>query len=296
MEEKKIPEIKHDWKMKIMVWALWYTICFAAGVVLSVLFVTKQTEPDPTDRTVHRLIFAAFAGIFIEVVLFSLVFPIILGKERKAYKETLLRIRDEGYTPALVQFMTENYLRVSADSKKVGYANGYALYLTDAAIISHDYDRALYYSDLVNTAELFRYNTIGMIMEQVIYYGHRIQIAAFTHNIPACEQVMREAQGLFNSTKGRNPAIDYMIDGSVFEYYFAIGDLARCEALIKPYEQYEELKYAAYQCMGRVFAKKGDAYAANEFFDKAILAASNGFLKQVAENERRFALNNGGVQ
>lgn len=294
MEEKKIPEIKRDWKLNFMAWGLWYTLCFAVGVMMSVLFVTKQNVPDSTDRTIHRLIFGALVGLFFEIVIFNLVFPIMIGKDKKAYKETITRIRDEGYTPQLVQFMEENFLLTSADSNKTGYANGYAIYLTDANIISHNYDRALYYNSLINTNELFRYNSIAMIIEQVIYYGHRIQIAAHTGNIPACEQFMREAEGLFSSSRGKSPAIDYMIDGSVFEYYYAIGDLARCEALISPYEQYAELKHSTYLNLARVYAKKGDTYAANGFFDKALLSATNDYLKQVTENERRFALNNGG--
>ena len=293
MEEKKVPEIKRDYKMKLMVWGVWFTLCFAAGVLLSFLFVNKKAFPDFTQRLLVRIGVSVVLGIVIEIILLGFVFPVVLNKDRKHLKETLTRINNEGYTPQVMYLLDEGYASVVNSDTRTGYANSYALYLCDAYISERLFDRALYYNSLVNTEELFRYSSIGLLFEQLLYYGQRIQLAAFTGNIPACEQVMRESQNLFSASRGKNPMFDYIMDGSTFEYFFAVGDLARCEALVRPYEQYFELKYSVYNSLGRIYAKKGDTYAANQFFNKALLAARNDYLKQIVERERLIAVNGG---
>ena len=293
MEEKKVPKIKRDYKMKLMVWCVWYTLCLAAGALLSVLIISKKSFPEFKERLLIRAGVSVVLGVVIEIIVLGVILPLLINKDRKHLKETLVRISNEGYTPQVMFLLDEGYGMTSNDSTRAGYANSYALYLSDAYITQHNYDKALYYNSLVNTEELFRYDLAGFLLDQLFYHGQRIQLAALTGNIPACEQFMREAQNFFAASRGKNPMYDYIMDGSVFEYYFAIGDLARCEAMIRPYEQYSELKYGVYVSLGRLYAKKGDVYAANGFFDKAQLAARNDYLKQMAENERRIAVNGG---
>lgn len=293
MEEKKVPKIKRDYKMKLMVWGVWYTLCLAAGALLSVFIISKKSFPEFKERLLIRAGVSVLLGVVIEIIVLGVILPLLINKDRKHLKETLVRISNEGYTPQVMFLLDEGYGMTSNDSTRAGYSNSYALYLSDAYITQHNYDKALYYNSLVNTEELFRYDLAGFLLDQLFYHGQRIQLAAYTGNIPACEQFMREAQNFFAASRGKNPMYDYIMDGSVFEYYFAIGDLARCEAMIRPYEQYSELKYGVYVSLGRLYAKKGDVYAANGFFDKAQLAARNDYLKQMAENERRIAVNGG---
>ena len=238
----------------------------------------------------YSVLFAAASGLVIEIILFNVVFPLVLGKESRALKEALTRVSNEGYTPEVIDMLTKQYNEVLRIDTAVGFANSYAIYLCDAYTVLRDYARAIHYNNSVNTEELFRYDTRGMHHEQVIWYAQRIQLAALTGDIHKCEHFLRESDAFFRSVRGNSPIHDYMMDSALYEYYFALGDYARCEALITPYLRYTELKYSVYISVGRVYAARGDTYTANKYFDSAVLSAKNDFFKNVAENERRIAV------
>lgn len=293
MEEKKVPEIKKDYKMKLMVWGAWYTLCLAAGALLSVFIISKESFPGFRERFLLRAAVSVVLGVVIEIIVLGLILPAVGNKDRKHLKEALTRVNNEGYTPEVMFMLEEGYALSANGSTRVGYANTYALYLCDAYISQRQFDKALRYNNLVDADEVFRYQSIGFLFNQLLYYGQRIQLAAFTGNIPACEQFMREAQNLFSASRGKNPMYDYIMDGSVFEYYYAKGDFATCESIVRPYEQYFELKYGVYNALGRVYAGRGDIKTAEQFFGRAMHAAKNDYLKQMTERERQVALNGG---
>ena len=292
MAEKNVPKVKTDLKLKLMGYALWYTFCFVTCFLISIFVITKKQFPDFGVRVKYNFLFGLVGGAVLEVILFKVVFKLLLGKTRDHLKETLTRIDSGGYTPEVMNLLYEGYEKNAAISTNAGYANLYALYLADAYIAAHDYLRAMQYNNSVNVTELFRYDTAGTIPDRLFWFSQRIHLSAVMGNIPECEQCMREAEPFFRKIRGKNPAFDYIADGSLFEYFFAIGDLVRCEALVTPYLEYTELKYGSLVALGRVCARKGDSFLANKYFDNAYMSAKNDYFKQLCENERRCAFGN----
>ena len=290
MEEKELPKIKRDWAMKFKAWGLWYIFCFITGLVAAFFFFAGFAVKDLRNDLPKILALAAVIGLVLEVLLFGVVFPLLMGKQKQAFKAVLTRISSEGYTPEVMNMLLDGYTEASASTTSVGYANTYALYLCDAFVALKDYERAWNYLSAVNTDELFRYNFPGLISEKVIWYSERIQLAALMGNIPAAEHYLREAEAFFREIRGKSPAFGCIADSAVFEYFFAVGDLARCETVITPYLAYKELKFGSFVSLGRVYAKRGDSYAANRYFDSAMMCAKNDFFKALCERERSLAI------
>lgn len=290
MEEKEIPALKKDWTMKFKVWGLWYVLCFIIGLIAVFFFFAGFSVKDLRKDLTKIIGISAIAGVVLEILFFSVVFPLLAGKQKQAFRAALTRINSEGYTPEVMNMLLDGYSEASASTTSAGYANAYALYLCDAYTVLKDYDCAWSYLLAVNTDELFRYDSSGFISEKVIWYAERIQLAALTGNIPAAEHYLREAELFFREIRGKSPAFDCIADSAVFEYFFAVGDLARCEAVITPYLAYKELKFGSFVALGRVYAKRGDSYAANRYFDSALMCAKNDFFRAYCERERSLAI------
>jgi tetratricopeptide (TPR) repeat protein len=288
VEEKNVP-VKSGGKMlALKVALLWYCLLLVPFALLSFLFFGRSTME---NFWLWRFVFTFAGAAVAEVVVYFVVFPLLLGDTRKTYKNILMRIGREGYTPQVVSDMEQQLPKYMGDVTFSTYRNGYCKFLCEAYAMLGDYDTALRYHSMIDTNELFRSNNIVFVRDQALWHGQLIQINAMKGDIDASAQCLSRADGFLRSIHGRDKITDYFIDLSEFEYYLAVNDFETCKRLAEPYMQFSETKSSACRCLAKLYARSGDKDLARQYYDMAVECSENQFIKDYVLRDKAKELN-----
>ena len=238
----------------------------------------------------YRIIFSATASAIANFFVHFLIAP-RLNKQYSSFRKTLLNIAEYGYSEKIIASMEEQLKVCMNDkTKNITYINQYAMFLGEAYLSLHQYDKAAEKLGLADY-ELMKQQACdsddaaakhNIVMLHVLW----VQLYSACGSVKMTEQWITKGEGYFSNYRGINEMSDYFVDTAYFESLMIHGQYDNALKLLEKYENEEQLKFGITFDKARCLKKMGDKKQADILFDKAYKMATNDWRRKTVEIEK----------
>lgn len=239
-----------DLKLALKANLAWWSVFFCCLLPLFLVFLQGSL--------LLRVLLAAVIAVQLDLLLIYGIFPRV-NKQNAIYKNILLALQRDGYSPEVLANM-ETQLRwcQQNSSTYAVYRNSYALYLTDGYSSLHEYEKARQFLTEVDVQALFRDGDTSSARRQIaLYHTLKTILAAASGDKALTESSLREMEAQLASGKVESLTINRLLDIARFEWHYLNERYAECEACMRKYMEYEELKWDVSIFLARCYWKTG---------------------------------------
>lgn len=274
--------------------AAWWFTCFVfIFIALSALdlIVSLINGEAKGSKNAFRLIFSAVSAVPACIAVQFLILP-KLSKPYGTFRRILLEIAKNGYSDPLIKQMEEQLDVCRSDESRTSYANQYAMFLAEAYISLHSYDKAenaldrIDYEFMKNEARSI--NSPDVQRNIIMYHVLNVQLSAARMDKDSTEKNISLGEKVFARYRGRSEIIDYLIDIAYFESLLLHKQYDNAIRLIEKYGDSSELEFGVAFDKARCLLRKGCSSEAQELFDKAYSMATNDWRRKTVELERNM--------
>ncbi len=268
-------------KMKLAAMGLWWIIC-----TLFSAFIMASVSPDMSFG--KKAVVCLIEGFVIMLIMYYLVFPMLLGKEKKFSKYILEKINTEGVNHQVAAEIDAHLRTFQKTPTNASYYNSWLIALVGYNVNVMNYGEAMRLLDLMDMYEMQRmYKYPTGKTQMVNYYTYRIMAAAGI-DIGLMERFYGDASRVFTECRGISVMVDCCIDEANADREIAYGRIDNAEQLIRGIMAVDS--YAARldgnEMLGECAAKRGDMEAANRYFDTALTFTRSDFQRECIERKR----------
>lgn len=238
----------------------------------------------------YRIIFAAFSSAVANIVGNLFIAP-RLNRQYGAFRRILLNIAEHGYSEKTIANMEEQLKLCLKDKQKnITYINQYAMFLGEAYLSLHQYDKAAEklgiadYELMKNQARDPDNSSAkhNIVMLHVLW----VQLYSACGSVKMTEQWITKGESYFSNYRGINEMSDYFVDTAYFESLMIHGQYDNALKLLKKYENDEQLRFGITFDKARCLRKMGEKQQAELLFDEAYNMATNDWRRKTVEIER----------
>ena len=290
---KKLSEKKRSLLLALTSTFMWWSFVFVVIFFLITLvdLIYFMISGQKIGGTVlYRLIFAVSASAIANIFIHFLIAP-RLNKQYRSFRKIILNIAEYGYSEQIIASMEEQ-LRICLQdrSKNANYINQYAMFLGEAYLSLHQYDKAAEKLGLADY-ELMKKQAHdpsdasakhNVVMLHVLW----VQLYSACGSVKMTEQWITKGEGYFSNYRGINEMSEYFVDTAYFESLMIHGQYDNALKLLEKYENKEQLKFGITFDKARCFRKMGDKKQADILFDKAYKMATNDWRRKTVEIEK----------
>ena len=272
---------------------IWWSSVFVIIFFLITLmdFIYPMLSGEKLGGTVlYRVVFAAFSSAVVNIVGHLFIAP-RLNKQYGMFRRILLNIAEHGYSEKIIANMEEQ-LRICLKDrpKNITYINQYAMFLGEAYLSLHQYDKAAEKLGLADY-ELMKKQALdpnnhsakhNIVMLHVLW----VQLYSACGSVKMTEQWITKGESYFSNYRGINEMSDYFVDTAYFESLMIHGQYANAMKLLEKYENDEQLKFGITFDKARCLRKMGEKQKADRLFDEAYNMATNDWRRKTVEIEK----------
>lgn len=270
-------------------WAMMFILIFA--LITLVDFVSSLLAPQSSSGSVaFRIIFAAVGSVIANLFAQIFIAP-RMNRQYREFRKILVNIANDGYSDETIAKMEELFSVCSAEPKKnAPYINQYAMFLAEAYLSLHIYDKA---EEMLKAVELDFMeaqasdpNSLPAQHNIVMIYVLWVQLYAALGDKEMVENQLREGEKYFSKYRSKNEVTDYFIDTAYFESLIIHLQYENALKLLDKYSEIEQLKFGISLDKARCLKKMGRVEEADALFDKAYELASNDWRRHTVLLER----------
>lgn len=272
---------------------IWWSSVFVIIFFLITLmdFIYPMLSGEKLGGTVlYRVVFAAFSSAVVNIVGHLFIAP-RLNKQYGMFRRILLNIAEHGYSEKIIASMEEQ-LRICLKDrpKNITYINQYAMFLGEAYLSLHQYDKAAEKLGLADY-ELMKKQALdpknhsakhNIVMLHVLW----VQLYSACGSVKMTEQWITKGESYFSNYRGINEMSDYFVDTAYFESLMIHGQYDNAMKLLEKYENDEQLKFGITFDKARCLRKMGEKQKADRLFDEAYNMATNDWRRKTVEIEK----------
>lgn len=272
-----------------MWWSFVFVVIFFLITIIDLLYPMISGQK-MGGTVMYRIIFAAFSSAAANVVGHMFIAP-RLNRQYGAFRRILLNIAENGYSEKTIANMEEQLRLCLKDKQKnITYINQYAMFLGEAYLSLHQYDKAaeklgIADYELMKTQARDPKNSSAkhnIVMLHVLW----VQLYSACGSVKMTEQWITKGESYFSNYRGINEMSDYFVDTAYFESLMIHGQYDNALKLLKKYENDEQLRFGITFDKARCLRKMGEKQQAELLFDEAYNMATNDWRRKTVEIER----------
>jgi len=272
-----------------MWWSFVFVVIFFLITIIDLLYPMISGQK-MGGTVMYRIIFAAFSSAVANVVGHMFIAP-RLNRQYGAFRRILLNIAENGYSEKTIANMEEQLRLCLKDKQKnITYINQYAMFLGEAYLSLHQYDKAaeklgIADYELMKTQARDPNNSSAkhnIVMLHVLW----VQLYSACGSVKMTEQWITKGESYFSNYRGINEMSDYFVDTAYFESLMIHGQYDNALKLLKKYENDEQLRFGITFDKARCLRKMGEKQQAELLFDEAYNMATNDWRRKTVEIER----------
>lgn len=291
---KRVFSCKKNFLSILKAFAAWWFTCFIfIFLALSAVDLVTSLLSGDTRRpkNTFRLLFSALSAVPVCLIVQFLLLP-RLSKHYGTFRRILLEIAKNGYSEFLIEQMEDQLKICRSDDSKTSYANQYAMFLAEAYISLHCYEKAE--NALEQTDYKFMQNEVKNVNSSevqrniIMYHLLSVQLSSARMDKDMTEKNISRGEKVFSKFRGNSEITDYLIDIAYFESLLLHGQYDNAIKLIDKYSDSPELEFGVTFDKARCLLRKGCGSEAQELFDKAYSLATNDWRRKTVELERNM--------
>lgn len=272
---------------------MWWAFVFM--IIFFIITLIDLTYPLITGQKIggtvsFRIFFAALSSVIVNLFGHMVLAP-RLNRQYGTFRKIIINIAEDGYSEKIIANMEEQLrLCLNDKPKNTTYINQYAMFLGEAYLSLHQYDKAaeklgladyeamkLQARDPNNTAA--KHN---IVMLHVLW----VQLYSACGSVKMTEQWIKKGETYFSSYRDINEMSEFLVDTAYFESLMIHGQYANALKLLEKYENDEQMKFGITFDKARCLRKMGEKKQADQLFDEAYHMATNDWHRKTVEIEK----------